>query len=85
MKGRMNSLKDKSILIVDDNVNLTKTLSLILKRNGYLVNTAKNGLEAVKKAKKKIYKVIFMDIKMPLMNGVEAFKKIKKNSKQRKK
>ena len=71
-------MKDKSILIVDDNVNITKTMALIFEKNGYLVNTAQNGLEAVKKVKKKAYNVIFMDIKMPLMNGVEAFKKIKK-------
>ena len=71
-------MRENSILIVDDNNNLTRTLSFILKRQGFLVYTAQNSLEAVRKAKEKIYKVIFMDIKMPLMNGVEAFKKIKK-------
>jgi len=71
-------LGETSILLVDDNLNLTRTLSFILKRQGFFVNTAQNGLEAVKKVKEKIYKIIFMDIKMPLMNGVEAFKKIKK-------
>ncbi len=73
-------MRENSILIVDDNNNLTRTLSFILKRQGFLVYTAQNGLEAVRKVKEKIYKVIFMDIKMPLMNGVEAFKKIKKNN-----
>ena len=67
-----------SILIVDDNINLAKTMSYILKRKGYTVATAKDGKEAIEKIKENFFDIVFMDIKMPLMNGVEAFKKIKK-------
>ena len=65
---------------MDDNTNLTKTMTFVLKRKGYFVTTAKNGLEAVNKVKEQFFKLIFMDIKMPHMNGVEAYKRIKKIS-----
>ena len=71
-------MEKKSVLIVDDNINLTKTLSFILKRKGFIVTTAKDGMEAIKKVKENFYSLVFMDIKMPRMNGVEVFKRIKK-------
>ncbi len=63
-----------SILIVDDNINLTKTLSFVLKRKGYTVDTAKDGMEAIEEVKENYFDIILMDIKMPYLNGVEAFK-----------
>ena len=66
------------ILIVDDNMSLCKTLSFILRRKGYAASIAKNGSEAITKIKKRPFDIIFMDIKMPFMNGVETYKKIKK-------
>ncbi len=70
-------LRNENILIVDDNINLAKTMSFILKRKGYGVTTAKDGLEAIVKVKEKHFDIIFMDIKMPIMNGVETYKEIK--------
>jgi len=67
-----------NILIVDDNINLCKTMSFILGRKGYEVATAKDGPEAIEKVKERPFDIIFMDIKMPLMDGVEAYRKIKK-------
>ena len=68
-----------SIMIVDDNVSLCRTMSLILSRKGYEVTVASDGSEAIEKAKKKgHFDVVFMDIKMPLMDGVETFKRIKR-------
>ena len=66
-----------SILIVDDNVSLTKTMSFALKHKGYVVTTAKDGREAIAKVKEQPFVMIFMDIKMPLLNGVETYKEIK--------
>jgi len=72
-------MKEKaSILIVDDNISQCKTMSFILKRKGYNVTTASNGPEAITKVKKSSFDIIFMDIKMPLMDGVETYKRIKK-------
>ncbi len=73
-------MKKTSILIVDDNINLTKSLFFIMEKKGYDASMAKDGREAVKKAKARSFDIILMDIKMPLMNGVEAYKKIKKIS-----
>lgn len=66
-----------SILIVDDNISLCKTMSFVLKRKGYDVAITEGGQEAIEKVKEKPFDIIFMDIKMPLMNGVEAYKEIK--------
>ena len=70
--------KRTNILIVDDNISLAKTTSLILKRKGYEVTTAPDGLAAIKKMKERPFDLIFMDIKMPLMDGVQTYRKIKK-------
>ena len=66
-----------SILIVDDNDSLCTTLSLILKRKGYAAATVKDGLEAIEKVRKNHFDMLLMDIKMPVMNGVETYRRIK--------
>lgn len=71
-------MNNTNILIVDDNKNLSKTISFILQKKGYSVDTAESGAEAIEKIKEKSYYLILLDIKMQVMNGVEAFKKIKK-------
>ena len=65
-----------SILIVDDDIGICKTMSFILERKGYAVATAKDGLEAIEMVKEKSFDIIFMDIKMPIMDGVEATRQI---------
>jgi DNA-binding NtrC family response regulator len=67
-----------SILIVDDNIGLTKTMSFALKRHGYTVTTAKDGREAIARVKETPFDTIFMDIRMPLTNGVDTYKEIRK-------
>ena len=66
-----------TILVVDDNKDLLDTFSLILKRRGFCVETAENGASAVDKFKEQNFDVTLMDIVMPEMNGVEAFRKMK--------
>ncbi len=53
-------------------------MSLILSRKGYTVVTTKSGMEAIEKVKERSFDMVFMDIKMPLMNGVETYKEVKK-------
>ena len=78
MGRRQSDMGDKaSILLVDDNINLIKTMVFIIKRKGYEVFNAKDGLEAIKHVKERSFGIIFMDIKMLIMDGVETFKKIK--------
>jgi CheY-like chemotaxis protein len=71
-------LKNKAnILIVDDDIEMTETLSDILTDLGHHVEIANDGFKAIQKAKTQTFDVILMDIKMPAMNGVETCKKIK--------
>ena len=71
-------MKEKvSILIVDDETNMRITLSDILEDEGYKVSTAADGIEALDLCKSSIYDVILMDIRMPGLNGVEAFYQIR--------
>ena len=68
------------MLFVDDNVNLSKSMFFILKKKGYEVDLANNGLLALELINQKKYDIIFLDIKMPDLNRVETFKRIKKNA-----
>ncbi len=67
-----------SILIVDDNVSLIRTMSFILHRKGYDVVTTEDGQEAIKRVKCRHFDIAFIDIKMPVMSGVEVCKRLKK-------
>jgi len=66
-----------TILVVDDNEDLLETFAMILKRRGFNVETADNGASAVDKFKEQDFDVTLMDIVMPEMNGVEAFRRIR--------
>lgn len=62
------------ILIVDDEVNLLQALSDVLKKKGYSVATAQNGLEALEKLKERYFNIAIVDYKMPKMGGMELLK-----------
>jgi two-component system response regulator HydG len=75
----VSRLKDKiNVLIVDDDADMVETLSDILTSLGIQVEIAYDGCKAIEKAKIKMFDIVLMDIKMPRMNGIESFKKIKK-------
>ena len=64
-----------SVLIVDDNDSLCQTMSLILRHEGYDVATAGDGPQAIAAVEERPFDIIFMDIKMPLMDGVETYRR----------
>lgn len=70
----MNKFK---VLLVDDEPDILEFLSYNLIKEGYVVETAENGLDGVKKAK--IFKpdLIILDVMMPVMNGIEACEQIR--------
>ena len=78
--NRKTVLKEEKtrILIVDDNISLCETMSFILRHNGYAVTTAHSGPEAIERVRERPFDIIFMDIKMPVMDGVETYRKIEK-------
>lgn len=65
------------ILIVDDEPYIQRSLSFVLKKEGYEVETASNGKEGLEKALMLKPKLIFLDVMMPELNGFNACKAIK--------
>jgi DNA-binding NtrC family response regulator len=59
------------ILVVDDDESIRKTLATILEEKGYLVDTAENGKEAIKKSKVKFHNLALIDIRLPDMEGTK--------------
>jgi len=68
------------ILIVDDNVEFLDSIKDILEDEGYDCHAVTNGLDALTLALEKTFDVVLMDIKMPGMNGVECFLKMKEQN-----
>ena len=66
-----------SILVVDDSVTVRKVTSRILRRQGYRVLTAKDGIEALKDMQDEIPAVILLDIEMPRMDGFEVATRVR--------
>ncbi|MBS1757675.1 MAG: response regulator transcription factor, partial [Bacteroidetes bacterium] len=64
--------KAKKILIADDEPDILEILQFNLQAEGYEVLTAKNGEEALEKAKKSNPDLIILDIMMPFKNGIEV-------------
>lgn len=65
------------ILLVDDDIQFLEATEYMLKYENYEVITAKNGDEAIKKFNEFCPDIVLMDLKMPVMNGYDAFFKIK--------
>jgi ActR/RegA family two-component response regulator len=59
----------KAILIIDDDVSISRAFSRILERNGYATDTAETGKEAIKKAQTKVYAAALIDVCLPDVNG----------------
>jgi DNA-binding NtrC family response regulator len=65
------------ILVVDDKFSDRETLKTILEDKGYRVAAAKDGTEAIEMVKSKHYNIIFLDVILPGMDGVETFEHVK--------
>ena len=66
------------VLLVEDNIINQRIIVLNLNKLGYTVDIASNGEEAVDLFKKEKYGLILMDIMMPVMDGIEATREIRK-------
>ncbi len=65
------------ILVIDDDENVRKILSAVLVREGYSVDTAKNGEEAIEKSKRNFYNMALIDIRLPDMEGTKLLTTLK--------
>jgi two-component system, OmpR family, alkaline phosphatase synthesis response regulator PhoP len=63
---------ERRILIVDDEPFILKSLTFVLRKEGFLVDSATNGMEAKEKIEQQRPDVVFLDIMMPKMNGLEV-------------
>ena len=68
------------ILIVDDEAYIRRTLKSVLENEPYEVDEAVDGVDCLSKIKQKKYDVIFLDIRMPRLDGLEALEKIQELS-----
>lgn len=68
----------KTILVIDDERPTLKMFTLLLKAYGYEVITAENGQEGLDRFKSERPKLVLTDVKMPIMDGIEVLKEIKK-------
>jgi DNA-binding NtrC family response regulator len=71
------AMKEVVILLVDDRLEEIETIKEILEHRGYKVSIAGNGQEAIKRVEEDGYNIAMIDIKMPVINGVETLRKIK--------
>jgi DNA-binding NtrC family response regulator len=64
------------ILIIDDDQNIRKVVSAILQDQGYIVDTAESGTEAIDKTSKSHFDIMLVDIRLPDMEGTELLHKV---------
>ena len=67
-----------AILVVDDDELSRRLMKVLLSREGHHVELVSNGLEAFDAVRSKKYDIVFMDLQMPVMGGIEASQKIRK-------
>jgi len=72
-------MEKKSILVVDDEKNIRLTLSQSLEPLEIPVHTAASGEEALEKLRNGLFGLLFLDLKMPGMDGMEVLRRIKKD------
>lgn len=71
----------KKILIVDDEEDITKWLTLLFNESGYQTVTAANGSEGYDKAISEAPDIIILDISMPVESGVKMYRNLKESEK----
>ncbi len=65
-------------LVVEDNIVNLRVIELSLKKHGISIKTASNGKEALEKIRKESFDLVFMDIQMPIMDGLRCTELIRK-------
>jgi len=76
-KATATDRQAKKILIVDDEVGMREYLLVALEREGYSIDSAGDGMEALDKFKKGRYDLVLEDLRMPKMDGIELLRRMK--------
>ena len=77
-KNKVRSMKQRaSVLVVDDDAGIRKTLSKILEKAGYLVEAVENGERAIDASYDRFFNVALIDIRLPDMEGTELLERMK--------
>ena len=79
--ARAGAAVERRILLVDDEAGLRRTLSDRLRKEGYHVDTAANGLIASEMARKSDYDLIILDLNLPAKNGLEVCQDLRREGK----
>jgi chemosensory pili system protein ChpA (sensor histidine kinase/response regulator) len=69
----------KTVLIVDDSVTVRKVTSRLMERQGWVVVTAKDGLDAVEQLQDFYPDIVLLDIEMPKMDGFEVLRTVRRD------
>ncbi len=72
--------RNTKVLIVDDDENIRNTMKAIFEDEGYIVDLAATGSEAIHKSQNTAYNVALLDIRLPDMEGVDLLKLLKENT-----
>ena len=65
------------VLFIDDEPDFSQIVAFRLRSKGYIVHYARNGQEGIELIKKENPDIVFMDLKMPVMDGIETLKKVR--------
>jgi len=74
------AMREKKILVVDDEPNVIKSLTFVLRKEGYDVSSAANGEDAMTKIRESKPNLMFLDVMMPKKNGYEVCREVKSDS-----
>jgi len=80
MPNKIEKKPMPKILLVDDEPDIIELIQYHLEKEGYLVKTAKNGVEGLKVAKSFVPDLILLDVMMPEMDGIEACIELRKDN-----
>ncbi len=73
-------MKEKKVLVVDDEAEILKLMKTYFEMKGYKVFTAKNAQETIKILTEQVFMLMFLDLRLPDMSGIELCKQLRKDN-----